>query len=74
MDMAPDEGDCSCVVGGRKTEEAINEKEVLGLPIPQQKCTVQVRKYLYAVAIFFNTFSLQQVSKALCSNYMWERV
>jgi len=32
MDMAPDEGES-------KTEEAINEKEVLGLPVPQQNCT-----------------------------------
>ena len=39
MDMAADEGDCSCLVGERKTEEAISEKEVLGLPVPQQKYT-----------------------------------
>jgi hypothetical protein len=28
--MAADEGDCICLMGERKTEEAINEKELLG--------------------------------------------
>jgi len=49
MDMAADEGGCCCLVGERKTEEAINVKEVLGLPIPQKN--VQVRKCLYTVAV-----------------------
>jgi predicted DNA-binding transcriptional regulator YafY len=38
MDMAADEGEY-CLVSDRKIEEDINEKEVLGLSIPQQNCT-----------------------------------